>query len=305
MMPALRLILGCLLSASTLQIASAMEPGTYKGKGEYGETLTVSVKGSNAFIEVVTDGCQGDTEGKLKTVGEGHWQMRPDWPGCVIDFRQKGSRISVTEGSECFQLHGAMCTFNGTVTGKMRTSAATETSPSVTAEGSWTYGEDPVLGLSAHIRTPEGTVGLACIADGSNPATAEILALRITTDLIAPGGSIYMFEGKTDARGIERADGKPYGELRDTTCGVSLDAFRSAHALLLIEGKIGAINAGGSAMEMTIDQAGKQTIVSDGTDAAAKLSARSISLKGSSAAIKSLLRACPLAQMDVESNCGM
>ncbi len=107
-----------LLSLLTAQVACAMEPGEYEGNGENGDGLYVSVKGNSVSMEVGKPGCQGDTEGKLKKVGKGHWQLRPDLPGCVIDFRQKGTRIIVTEGANCFQLHGAMCSFHGTISKK-------------------------------------------------------------------------------------------------------------------------------------------------------------------------------------------
>ncbi len=306
---ALRLGLGCVLAMPAVQGVLAMEPGQYSGVGDYGETLTLTVQGGMGEIEVVTEGCQGDTRGVMEPVAEGQWQMRPgDLPGCVIGFAQKGDAIVVTEGSECFGLHGAMCTFGG----KLTEAAMPMVSDPVMAAGgdapgveSWTYGMDPELGLSAHIRTPEGAVGLACLADGSNPATAWILGVRMSPALIGPEGAVYMFDGRTDALGIDGAAGAAFAEKKDTTCGVGLEAFRAAQSMVLIDGMIAAINSGASGMEISIDQGGRRTVVLDGTDAAAKLGGRRISLKGSSAAIKALLRDCPFAQYDIDTNCGL
>ncbi len=288
--------------------AQAVEPGEYSGAAKYGGDLTLSVTGKGARIEVTTDGCQGDTEGRLRAVGDGHWQMRPDWPGCVIDFRRKGNRITVREGSECFQLHGAACSFDGSLgakTGAASGGASGEQAASAAASGAWVYGEDPVLGLSAHIRTPEGAIGIACIADGSNPAAAEILAVRVTPDLAGPNGKLYMFDGKDGGRSIASSAGAGYAELRDNTCGISLDSFRSADAMYLIDGTIAAVSSTGSVAEITIDHGGRQTVVSGGSDAADKIGAKTIPLKGSATAIKALLRACPAARMDIESDCGL
>lgn len=288
--------------------ATAVEPGDYTGKAEYGGDLALSVRGNNASIEVTKPGCQGDTQSSLRQIGAGHWQMRPDFPGCVVDLRMEGDRINITEGRECFPLHGMQCTFDGFVAYQQKGAPAEEAAKvdvSDISSDTWLYGVDPVLGLSAHIRTSDGAVGIACIADGSNPATAEILALRATPELIAASGTIYMFEGRTDARAIALSPGKPYAEVRDTTCGVSLDAIRAAKSMYLIEGKIHSIGAVDGRTEIAIYQAGNQTIVSEGSDAAERLNGKAISLKGSSKALKALLRECRAARMDIESNCGL
>lgn len=294
-------ILGILASGSSF----AIDVGNYTGQGVNGETLKLSVTSGRTVIEVTTEGCVGDATGKLQSVGTGRWQMRPDWPGCVIDFQVKGGSIVVTESSECFQLHGAMCSFNGRLAGGRNEANVVNSPATTTATNTWTYGEDPELGLSAHIRTEQGAVGIACLADGTNPATSEIVALRMTSSLIAPNGSVYMFDGFADVRDISRIQGKPYGELRDTTCGVSLQAFRAARHLFIAEGKVGGIAKDGNKLAITIDQANEQTIVSDGADLASKLSTTSIPLKGSSAAIKSFLTACQAARADVEAECGL
>lgn len=298
--------LACALSLSFATGAQAIEAGTYKGQAEYGGDLVLVVKKNSAFIEVKADGCQGDTEAQLKKVSASHWQMRPDWPGCVIDFRQKGNRITVKEGSDCFQLHGAMCSFDGTVTGGGQKSAGTsEPPPAPVISDTWTYGEDPELGLTAHIRTTEGAVGLACVSDGSNPATVEILGFRATNGLIAPNGTMFMFMDRDTGVSLNKGEGKAYGERRDTTCGVSLSDIRSASKMVLIDGTIAAVDASGARLQMTIAHEGGPTVVFDANDAAEKIGGRSISLKGSSAAIKQLLRECPAAQQDIEWNCGL
>lgn len=74
------------------------------------------VNGTSVFINVAKPGCQGDIEGPFKKAGKDRWTLRPDIPGCVIDFRKKGNRVTVTEGNECFQLHGTSCSFDGVVT---------------------------------------------------------------------------------------------------------------------------------------------------------------------------------------------
>lgn len=305
-----RCVFGGLLLTPVGQAAMAIEPGQYEMPGLSDGSLTLSVEGDIGVLEVKTDGCQGDTRGIVQPVGAGQWQLRPiDMPECVIGLAQQGDVIAVTEGSECFGLHGAMCTFDGTLVaiGAQPGAAAAPVVAGAMSPGgeSWTYGVDMELGLSAHIRTPDGAVGLACLADGSDPATAWILGVRVSPGLVGPQGAVYMFEGRTDALDIPDPAGGIYAERKDTTCGVGLDAFRAAQSMILIDGKIAAVSAGAAGMEITLDQGGTQTVVFDGTDAAAKVGGRQISLKGSSAAISALLRDCPFAQYDIDTNCGL
>lgn len=110
-----------LLTAQTDGVA--FEPGEYEGTADYGGGLFLSVKGVNAVIEVGKPGCQGDTKGKLKKVRADHWEMRPDWPGCVIRFKRDGDRVKIKESSKCFQLHGASCNFDGSVSIKRKPTA--------------------------------------------------------------------------------------------------------------------------------------------------------------------------------------
>lgn len=110
-----------LLTAQTDGVA--FEPGEYEGTADYGGYLGLSVTGASAAIEVGKPGCLGDTKGKLKKVRAGHWEMRPDWPGCVIRFKRDGNRVKIKESSKCFQLHGASCNFDGSVSIKRKPTA--------------------------------------------------------------------------------------------------------------------------------------------------------------------------------------
>ena len=291
--------------------AGAIDPGEYSGDTATSEGLTLSVKPKSARVQYIGDMCVGEAEGTMNAVGTGHWKLRAnEMPECVIDFKQEGSRITVKEGMGCIGLHGVSCSFDGTLIAKAGVKLAGGGGPassktSAVPIGTWTYDIDPVLGLSAHIRTDDGAVGIACISDGSNPAVAEILSVRITNELVKAHGSLYMFEGKDGGRSVVIDGGRPYAEVRDNTCGISLASFRAAQSMILANGTITAVNAAGPVAEVTIDQAGTQTVISGNDDLASKLGGKSISLKGSAAAINALLRACPAAQRDIEDECGI
>lgn len=291
----------------------AMEPGSYAGLGPYGETLSVTVEGGQARVEVLTEGCLGEVQGALSPVASGRWMMQSnEEPGCSVTFEQSGTGFSLRETEGCFMLHGMGCTFDGTVTPVAAQAGAAEATQASAAEAPpaamdrWTYGVDPELGLSAHIRTAEGAVGLACIAeDDGNFANVEILSLRMSSGLIAPGGSVYLFDAPLEGRGLSRVEGQAFGEVRDTTCGVSLEAFQRAESVAVVEGMIASVSAGAAGLEMVIDQGGRQVTLTEGMDAAAELGGRRITLRGSSAAIGAMLRDCPMAQRDIEAECGL
>lgn len=220
-------------------------------------------------------------------------------------FYAGGNRITVDEGPGCIGLHGVSCTFDGTLIGKQGISVADKPVQAPAPSGGWVYGTDPVLGLSAYTRLEEGAVGIACISDGSNPATAEILSLRVTTELAAAHGPLFMFKDKPDAQSLKIQSGGPFAEIRDTTCGVSLESFRTANVMYLVNGTIAGAVANGQRNELTIDQNGRHTVIESGADASGILGGKTISLKGSAAAIRALLRSCPAAQYDVDTNCGL
>lgn len=110
------MLLGTFVIGLASTPALALDVGAYSGEAQYGGDLTMRVKGANVFIEVQKPGCQGDIEGPFKKAGKDRWTLRPDMPGCVIEFRKKGKRVTVIEGNECFQLHGTSCSFDGVVT---------------------------------------------------------------------------------------------------------------------------------------------------------------------------------------------
>lgn len=111
---------GSALLAAQTSGAAALEPGEYEGTADYGGELLLSVKGASAVIQVGKPGCQGDTKGKLNNIRANQWEMRPDWPGCVIRFKQNGARVKIKENNKCFQLHGASCSFDGSVAAKRK-----------------------------------------------------------------------------------------------------------------------------------------------------------------------------------------
>ena len=172
--------------------------------------------------------------------------------------------------------------------------ASDESVVSPPIEAHWNYGRHPTLGLSAHIATKQGALGLAC-GDENQP-----VALRIENSLIAGESAVIMFDNAEDAFSFTKQTGE-MSEQRDSTCGVALSTFRSDRSVVLIDG-----NMAGASSEGTGIAAGDRTIVvRTGREALDAMPGKRISLKGSSAAIKQLIASCPVARRDIESNCGI
>lgn len=171
--------------------------------------------------------------------------------------------------------------------------------------GAWVYGDHPVLGRSAHVQTKAGAIGLTCEYHGNNQAMVEILSLRVTNGMFKGKSLVYMVEGGKAAGTIKRAEGNAFSEIKGNSCDVALSEFGQGSSVIIVDGEIGGINSVDGKMEFTISQAGKTTIVTSAQDARARLDGQALSLKGSSAAIKRLLRECPAARRDIENNCGI
>jgi hypothetical protein len=103
-------------SAATQATASAV--GEYEGDFD-GAGAAVSISGSapnyNVHLIVGADGCAGGALGPARANAAGVLTLRPsDDAKCTITMTPTANGYSVAE-SECSNLHGDTCTFNGTV----------------------------------------------------------------------------------------------------------------------------------------------------------------------------------------------
>lgn len=171
--------------------------------------------------------------------------------------------------------------------------------------GAWRYGDHPVFGPSAYVEVGDGTVSLACAYSGTDPTVGDILRLRLTGNILAPGQVTVMFQGRPDAFTIEDETGSGQTEKRGNTCETAVSAFRGADALVLVPGRIDGIQSVGGGTEITIDNGGRRSVIRSAKEGARLPGSRLIPLKGSSAAIGKLIAACPAARLDIENNCGI
>lgn len=177
------------------------------------------------------------------------------------------------------------------------------------AQEQWQYGTHPVLGLSAHVDLEDGgAIGLACRNPVFNPIQDSFVAIRMTGDLTVDGNFVMLFDGAGDYQTLQAEASTPgngYSEWGGNTCMTAVDAFKRANALVTTPARI--VSFGGWAEDQYVDFELKplsgQAFQASGF--AELPERRAISLRGSSAAINSLIAACPSMRIDIEQNCGI
>lgn len=183
---------------------------------------------------------------------------------------------------------------------------STSSKPSTQSDAPrWAFGDHPVLGRSAHIETPDGTIGLACAYFGNSLAVDAVIALRVTPSLARNNKLTVMFDPTFGAADISFQNKGAYLEHLNNTCLTFLDEFKRSKSLLILEGKdIGARIENGKTT-ISVVQNGTNIEVRSAEEARQKLRFRTLSLDGSVAAIDRLIASCKAAQMDIKNKCGV
>jgi hypothetical protein len=162
----------------------------------------------------------------------------------------------------------------------------------------WAYGTDPVLGLSAHVRTAQGALGFTCGRTGFE------ITLMVENSLFGGDDATLMFDNTSVSTGIRRDPGQISTET-NAACFVGLDAFRAGSTVFVTSGKTSAIQMEGDVAVHTIDQAGRSVTIRRGVETVDLLGALPVPLKASSRAISALLEGCPGVVADIANNCGI
>lgn len=171
-----------------------------------------------------------------------------------------------------------------------------------TRDTGWQYGEHPVLGLSAYTAVGEGAIGIACAYSGTDAAMTGIAAVRATPDL-AVDGALTVVHVPSGAGGtMNLKDAGQYLEYVGNTCDTNLLAWQKGSKAFLSKSKITGFTTEGDRTLLHFETG--ETLFG-GDDPEGRLDGQSISLKGSSAAISKLIKACRAVRQDIEWNCGI
>lgn len=176
------------------------------------------------------------------------------------------------------------------------------------ADGVWTYGTHPKLGLSAHVRMGEDAYGISC---ETPPGTGYAGALRMTTGLVldatGPLITTSLYTGPFSISGNQSFEARPGGfvEALGDVCTVDVERLRKSKQLWLLREKMISLEAAaGDQTLMTLERDGKRIPILTEADLPHIVDPIVVPLAGSTAAINRLLRACPNLRRQVAEGCG-
>ena len=153
--------------------------------------------------------------------------------------------------------------------------------PAEAPPGQWALDQHPALGVSVHVQTEQGVIGLACAPEGvAIRATNGMFrgpALGWITDTGSAGGSIGMTPGAV------------YSETRGPACALGVPGLANATALVLVDAPV---VSRGRAHALVLN--GAEVPVTSGADLQARFpGTRSVPLPGLAAGMAALSASCP------------
>jgi hypothetical protein len=187
------------------------------------------------------------------------------------------------------------------------TSPLAGTSPS---DGQWQYGHHPVLGLSAHVNVGDDAIGLACTFTGVDLMRGDAVSIRMTPGVAASATNqfgVLMFYNRGIGGGNYAFSRKgAYVEYHENACGI-LPALQKSSRLMVVEGKQISLSwkPTTSSAVAEIEQRGVRKTIASEQDFQQFTDFREFPLKGSGAAIRQLIDACPAIKADIRNECGV
>jgi hypothetical protein len=151
------------------------------------------------------------------------------------------------------------------------------------ALGTWALGSHPALGVSAHVQTETGVIGLACAPEGA--------AIRVTNGLFRGASLGWITDTGTGGGTVPMAPGALYSEITGSACALGLPGLMAANALVLVDAPVVMLGAGkGFALRLP----GGDVPVRSGAEVQARLpGVRNVPVPGLAAALGSLAQSCP------------
>jgi len=179
-------------------------------------------------------------------------------------------------------------------------------------EARWTYGEHPVLGMSAHVTVGEEAFGIACTLSDYHPGNSAGASVRMTSGLVPAAtqkqGAVSVYLGPFAVGGGRtfKADRRGFVEYSGNACEVGLPRLRRSKALLFLQEKI--------LPSQTVAEDAPQALVVDGPAGPVAITQVSdlnqlgeavrVPLAGAPAALDKLAKACPALRRQMREDCG-
>ena len=162
---------------------------------------------------------------------------------------------------------------------KQSTSAAAPATP----PGTWALGSSEALGVSVHVQTDEGVIGIACAPEG--------VAIRATNGLFRAPALGWITDTGSAGGTIQLSPGAIYSEATGPACALGVPGLAAATALVLVDAPVVPKGRGqGYGLTLPVGE----VPVASGAEAQARYpGARNVPVPGLAAGLGALAASCP------------
>lgn len=164
--------------------------------------------------------------------------------------------------------------------------------------GVWRFGPHPQLGLSAHIDTEAGSIGIGCIPP--NPNTGGVLGLRFSSSLTKGTHATFITDPVNWPISYPRLAASWSG-VDGSSCNVPVAALAWARELHIIPADV--LIGGIDAQPWTLSDSTRTVKVSTAAEAMAGFGGYRVPLVGAHMALSQLLATCPAGQAAIAYGC--
>ena len=162
---------------------------------------------------------------------------------------------------------------------KQSASAAAPATP----PGTWALGSSETLGVSVHVQTDQGVIGVACAPEG--------VAIRATNGLFRAPSLGWITDTGSAGGTIQLSPGAIYSEATGPVCALGVPGLAAATALVLVDAPV-VPKGRGQGYGLTLP-AGEVPVAS-GAEAQARFpGARNVPVPGLAAGLGALAASCP------------
>lgn len=178
-----------------------------------------------------------------------------------------------------------------TTTAPRRTTTAAPPAPPK-VEG-WALNTHPALGVSLHVQTEQGVLGLACAPGG--------LAIRATNGLFRGPSLGWLTDTGSAGGAIALSPGAAYSETADSACAIGAAGLGSAVSVVLVDTPV---TARGPGMGYSLAVPGGEVPVMSGSEVLARFpGAWVVPAQGLAAGLGALSAGCPALAEALRSPC--
>jgi hypothetical protein len=176
----------------------------------------------------------------------------------------------------------------------------------------WTYGEHPVLGMSAHVTVGEEAFGIACKVSDYHPGNSAGASIRMTPGLVPAATekqgavSVYLQPFAVGAGRTFKADRRGFVEYSGNACEAGLPRLRRSKALLFLQERMlpSQTVAGDTPQALVVDGPAGPVAITQVSDLNQLGEAVRVPLAGAPAALDKLAKACPALRRQMKEDCG-